>query len=256
LVSSANDLDFVFRLSNEVNWNYIREVQILAVCGLFQKKRNITLTPADCSNMFFQSSFVMDKPLDKWSLISLVSLETSIDIKVFYSSSRTYAFSIDSFEIDVNPYLKNNNPPKSLPQNSNPPKPRMRVLHQSSVEFYSNYPNIDEALSHLHQRILSTDSFEEIHHGLFRYCLELSRGYHLENPLVSELKLIQTFWKEFEQMGLSGLKMTLAKFAAKHQNNWFIVLSNMYEVISRYSYYHTSSADVLEVIFQFLFRKN
>jgi len=166
-----------------------------------------------------------------------------------------YAFSIDSFEIDIDPYLKNNNPPKSYPQNSNPPKVRTRVLHQSSVEFYSNYPNIDEALSHLHQRILSTDSFEEIHHGLFRYCLELSRGYHLENS-ASELKLIQTFWKEFEQMGLSGLKMTLAKFSAKHQNNWFIVLSNMYEVISKYSHSHTSTADVLEVIFQFLFRKN
>jgi len=253
-------LDFVFRLKRQESWEHVRQVEVMALCGLFKKKRNIVLDPQDCYNMFFRSSFCMDKPLDKWSLISLVSLETNIDIKVFYSSSRTYAFSIDSFEIDIDPYLQNFTTRPTIgkngyPQNDNK-KIRARVTHKSSVEFYSNYPSIDEALCHLRQKIISTNNFSEIHHGLFRYCLELSRGYRLENASVSELKLVEKFWDEFEQMGLSGFKMTLAKFVSKHQNHWFNILSNMYEVIKRYSYYHSSSADVLDVILKFLFRKN
>jgi len=47
----------------------------------------------------------MEKVTDKWSLISLGSEETVVDIKVLYTSSRMYAFSIDSFEIELDSLL-------------------------------------------------------------------------------------------------------------------------------------------------------
>jgi len=47
----------------------------------------------------------MDKVTDKWSLISLSSEETVVDIKVLYTCSRMYAFSIDSFEIELDTLL-------------------------------------------------------------------------------------------------------------------------------------------------------
>jgi len=111
------------------------------------------------------------------------------------------------------------------------------------IPVYSNYPNIEEALSHLRHRIIRTDDLGVIHHGLFRYCLELARGYKLDN-LVSELILIQKFWEEFEESGLSGLKMTLSKFVAKHRKHWFDILSNLYDVLSRYRNIQHCCADV------------
>jgi len=73
-----------------------------------KKKRNIHLAPADCYNMFIHGSFCIDNISEKWSLISLGSLETAVDIKVLYTCSRLYAFSIDSFEIELDPLLLGN----------------------------------------------------------------------------------------------------------------------------------------------------
>jgi len=53
-------------------------------------------------------------------------------------------------------------------------------------------------------------------------------------------------------MGLSGFKMSLSKFVAKHRKHWFEILSNLYDVISRYTAMNGSSADVLEVILKFM----
>jgi hypothetical protein len=245
--SHLDDFDVVFRLKRETNFSYIREIQVSALCALFKKKRNMILSPYDCYNMFFNASFCMDSTTDKWSLISLGSIESMIDIKVLYTCLRSYAFSIDSFEIDLDPFILNYNP-----KNHKIRRPRMGY---PLIQIYSNYPNFKEALNHLQNRMISCENIGQIHHGLYRYCLEMARGYRLENA-VSELFLIHTFWKEFEQMGLSGLKMTIAKFVAKHRKHWFSILSNMYEVIARYGNIHPSSGDVLEVILKFLFMKN
>jgi len=192
--------------------------------------------------MFIHGSFCMDNISDKWSLISLGSLETVVDIKVLYTCSRKYAFSIDSFEIELDPLLIGNCSKKNH---------KFRTPRNTVIPVYSNYPNMEDALSHLRHRIIRTDDLGKIHHGLYRYCLELARGYKMDN-LVSELILIQKFWEEFEEIGLSGLKMTLSKFVAKHRKHWFDILSNLYDVISRYSNIHTSSSDVLEVILKFM----
>jgi len=243
-----------------------------------KKKRNMTVVPYDCYNMFIHGFFCMDTVSDKWSLISLGSLETVVDIKVLYTCSRNYAFSIDSFEIELDPLLSvnyssirtNATTPSNLTaikknhHHHHPTKSSSSSFRGSRVSgnqvipeipVYSNYPNIEEALSHLRHRIIRTDDLGEIHHGLYRYCLELARGYKLDNP-VSELILIQKFWLEFEGIGLSGLKMNLSKFVAKHRKHWFDILSNLYDVLSRYSNIHHSSSDVLEVILKMMFIKN
>jgi hypothetical protein len=202
----------------------------------------MNLNPMDCYNMFIHGSFCRDEPADKWSLISLGSLETVVDIKVLYTCSRLYAFSIDSFEIELDPLLYGNYSKKN---------PKIRTPRNTVIPVYSNYPNIEDALSHLSHRIIRTEDFGKIHHGLYRYSLELARGNKMENHQ-SELILIQKFWEEFEEMGLSGFKMSLSKFVAKHRKHWFEILSNLYDVISRYTAMNGSSADVLEVILKFM----
>jgi len=110
-----NDLDFVFKLEKPEKFSDILQIQEFALCSLLKTKRNITIPPYECYTMFFHSAFCMDHNEDKWSLISLGSPETTVDIKVVYSCSRMYAFSIDSFEIELDALLnsaKKNNSEK------------------------------------------------------------------------------------------------------------------------------------------------
>jgi len=112
-----NDLDFVFKLQNAEKFSDILQIQEFALCSLLKTKRNIVISPYDCYTMFFHSAFCMDHNEDKWSLISLGSPETTVDIKVVYSCSRMYAFSIDSFEIELDALL--NSAKKLLKENTN-----------------------------------------------------------------------------------------------------------------------------------------
>jgi len=204
----------------------------------------------------FTLLFCMDHNEDKWSLISLGSPETTVDIKVVYSCSRMYAFSIDSFEIELDLLL---NSAKKITQRKYKQidyKQPVRLDSSVPVKVHSNYPNFEEALFHLRHRIIMTDNFSTIHHGLFRYCLELARGYRsLDNNLVHEWELIKHFWEEFGQVDVSVVTKSLAKFVAKHRKHWFCILTQMHYVISRFSQCHPRSFEVMEAIFKLMFRK-
>jgi hypothetical protein len=245
-----NDLDFVFKLQNAEKFSDILQIQEFALCSLLKTKRNIVISPYDCYTMFFHSAFCMDHNEDKWSLISLGSPETTVDIKVVYSCSRMYAFSIDSFEIELDALL---NSAKKITQRKY--KQPVRLDSSVPVKVHSNYPNFEEALFHLRHRLIMTDNFANIHHGLFRYCLELARGYRPLDPNLGEWDLVKHFWEEFGQVDVSVVTKSLAKFVAKHRKHWFCILTQMHYVISRFSQYHQRSFEVMEAIFKLMFRK-
>jgi len=132
----------------------------------------------------------------------------------------------------------------------------VRLDSSVPVKVHSNYSNFEEALFHLRHRIIMTDNFSTIHHGLFRYCLELARGYRsLDKTGVHEWELIEHFWDEFGQVDVSVVTKSLAKFVAKHRKHWFCILTQMHYVLSRFSQYHPRSFEVMEAIFKLMFRK-
>jgi len=228
-----NDLDFVFKLQNPENFSVILQTQEEAICELFREKQNIFITPYECYSMFFNASFCMENDSEQWSLITLGS-DITVDLKTVYNCSRPYAFSIDSFEIELDDLLD-----LSLKQ-LQPTSPQL------SAQVYSNYPNFEEALFHLKHRIIHAENIGFIYHGLFRYCLELARGNHCDN-LLYEVVLITRFWQEFGNMDITRIVNILSNFLSKHKKNWFCILTQLHYILSRYNY-HPRGKAVMEAI--------
>lgn len=235
-IPDTNDMDFVFHLQNPVNFADILRTQEYAVCALLREKCNVYISAFESYSMFFNAAFCIDNDMDKWSLISLGSEETTVDIKTVYSLSRSYAFTLDSFEIELDGILDNQK-------------------HHSwvDVKVHSNYHNFTEALYHLHNRIIYTENIGNMHHGLFRYCLEIARGNRCDS-LLYEVVLIARFWEEFGNMDKKRFVTILSNFLAKHKKNWFCILTQMHYIISRYPC-HPRVPEFMESIFKLMFSK-
>jgi hypothetical protein len=235
-IQDINDLDLVFHLQNPVNFADILRTQEYAICALLREKSNVYISAYESYSMFFNAAFCIDNDMDKWSLISLGSEETTVDIKTVYALSRSYAFTLDSFEIELDGILNDQ-------------------LHSwEDVKVHSNYHNFTEALYHLHDRIIYTENIGNIHHGLFRYCLEIARGNRCDNNLLYEVVLIARFWEEFGNVDLKRFITILSNFVSKHKKNWFCILTQMHYIISRYPC-HPRVPEFMENIFKLMFSK-
>eukprot|EP01123_Difflugia_compressa_P006157 TRINITY_DN1831_c0_g1_i4.p1 TRINITY_DN1831_c0_g1~~TRINITY_DN1831_c0_g1_i4.p1 ORF type:complete len:666 (-),score=139.66 TRINITY_DN1831_c0_g1_i4:512-2509(-) len=102
-----------------------------------------------------------------------------------------------------------------------------------------------EALTHLVSRKLVTRNAGEIRHGLFRYCLEIARGYRPETFLY-ELIFTSHFYEEFGNLDKIVFSTTLSKFLNKHKKHWFCILTTMYNLLAVYT--HPRSVEFLEEI--------
>jgi hypothetical protein len=204
-----NDLDIVFRLQCYDNFTEILQTQEEALCALIREKLNIFITPYECYSMFFNASFCIDNDSDQWSLICLGSSALTVDIKTVHQCSRPYAFSIDSFEIELDDLLAT-------------PTPSTMV----KAKVHSNYPNFSEALHHLKNRIIQSYDIGSIHHGLFRYCLELARGNHCDN-LLYEVVLITRFWEEFGNMDMARIVSILSNFFVQTQEELVLYFNSV-----------------------------
>jgi hypothetical protein len=238
-VQDGNDLDIVFNLQNPVNFADILRTQEYAVCALLREKKNVFLSAYESYSMFFNAAFCIDNDMDKWSLISLGSEETTVDIKTVYTLSRGYAFTLDSFEIELDGILMEDN---------------QNYHSWVDVKVHSNYHNFTEALYHLHNRILYTENIGNMHHGLFRYCLEIARGNRCDNNLLYEVVLIARFWEEFGNIDIKRFITILSNFVSKHKKNWFCILTQMHYIISRYPC-HPRVPEFMESIFKLMFSK-
>jgi len=237
-IQDLNDLDFVFHLQNQVNFADILRTQEYAICALLREKRNVYISAYEAYSMFFNAAFCIDNDMDKWSLISLGSEETTVDIKTVYTLSRSYAFTIDSFEIELDGILQDN---------------QITLPSWVDVKVHSNYHNFTEALYHLHNRIIYTENIGNMHHGLFRYCLEIARGNRCDS-LLYEVVLIARFWEEFGNVDIKRFITILSNFVAKHKKNWFCILTQMHYIISKYPC-HPRVPEFMEAIFKLMFSK-
>jgi len=231
----VNDLDVVFHLRKPVHFRHVLKVQEAVVSCLLREKYDIVMSPPECYKHLFKESLHVHDPSEQWSLISLGSDDFTIDLKVVYKASRHYAFSIDSFEVVLN----------SMLQYRPPYKAGSGILRKTEVEVRSTYGNYEEALEHLTSKKLCTRNPGGIHHGLFRYCLEIARGNRPENVLY-DLVFTANFYEEFETANATYFHNALTKFVNKHKKHWYSFLSTMRILLLVYA--HERSAEFIGVI--------
>lgn len=157
-------------------------------------------------DLFFLEMLKVESPGETWSLISVGNNITNIniDIKFIQQSKRCWVFSTDSFEILLDPIF-----PSPLKECEN------KLMFESMYALTMG--DLRQALNHLKSGYLKSKRPSEIKRGIFRLCLELSKGREFETE--EEEKFIRnTFCKQFFEdfKGKPQLfRSTLEKFLSK-----------------------------------------
>ncbi|CAO4361923.1 unnamed protein product [Caenorhabditis nigoni] len=104
---------------------------------------------------------------DVWSLFSLNNeYGRCIELKFVNKMKRQFEFSVDSFQIHLDPLLDD-----------------FEGCEQKKVTIESMYGDIHQAINHLHERLIDTVKPEEIRGGgLLKYCHLIIRGYKAAKP--------------------------------------------------------------------------
>ncbi|ULU12479.1 hypothetical protein L5515_001707 [Caenorhabditis briggsae] len=104
---------------------------------------------------------------DVWSLFSLNNeYGRCIELKFVNKMKRQFEFSVDSFQIHLDPLLDD-----------------FESCEQKKVTIESMYGDIHQAINHLHERLIDTVKPEEIRGGgLLKYCHLIIRGYKAAKP--------------------------------------------------------------------------
>jgi len=143
-----------------------------------------------------------------------------LDLQVVERNRRSYAFSLDSFEIILDPLL-------------------CRMKNSTGkIVVNSAFGDYEDAVKHLQEGIIVTRNPELIHRGVFRYVLERAKGRlpqaedqgELERLFVNQLK------EEFgeENSGVDYFSQILTKFVLKHKKDSDKILTEMNDLLSRF----------------------
>ncbi|CAM9154391.1 unnamed protein product, partial [Lampetra fluviatilis] len=133
---------------------------------------------------------------DRWSLVSFTNNSgRNIEMKFVQSLRRQFEFSVDSFQIDIDPLLHFYRQQQQL------------QLQQQQPQQYTNsvYGDFAEALGHLWERLIATRRPEEIRGGgLLKYCELLARGFRPHcAPRIKALEryMCSRFFIDFPDVG-------------------------------------------------------
>ncbi|GMT31126.1 hypothetical protein PFISCL1PPCAC_22423, partial [Pristionchus fissidentatus] len=129
---------------------------------------------------------------DKWSLFSFNNhLGRCLEIKFVDSMQRQYEFSVDSFQVLLDPILEDPEKPFAL--------------------LTSAFRDVDEALVHLEDRLIKTVDPEKIRGGgLLKYCQLLVRGFKAADPEechIMEKYMCSRFFIDFPDLGSQESKL-------------------------------------------------
>ncbi|KAL3245158.1 hypothetical protein MRX96_018295 [Rhipicephalus microplus] len=169
---------------------------------------------------------------DRWSLVSLSnSLGRNVELKFVHRMRRQFEFSVDSFQIVVDPLLL-------LHQcgggSAEALLPRCTQDFFPSVLAESVYGNFGQALEHLRRRLIATRNPEEIRGGgLLKYCHLLARGFHAtDSTRALERYMCSRFFIDFPEIQAQRAK--LHSFLANHLSHErlrYSFLATLYRVV-------------------------
>lgn len=173
-----NDLDLIFAVELSSGRNYDKVKQAV-LCSLFDllpegvsRKR---ITTCSLKEAYVSKMVKVNNEGDRWSLISLGNNRghRNVELKFVDSMRRQFEFSVDSFQIVLDSLLLFYECSR-LPIGEN---------FYPTVVGESVYGDFQEALYHLHKKLISTRHPEEIRGGgLLKYCNLLVKMYKPSQP--------------------------------------------------------------------------
>jgi len=223
----VNDLDFSIYVSDEVKFHEILQLEEEVIAEIIaEQQQGRFLSLRDVYDLFFLDSLKVnvETPRESWSLITIGKKGSkTIDIKFVQASKRSFAFSVDSFEIVLDNLFF----------------PRSNAGDGLLVE--SLYGRYEEAVEHLRSNTLSTIHPEEIRRGIFRYCYELSKG---RKPKTDDdrITLDRVFTNAFFAETNMPFEDVLSKFLLKHNSNGISFLLELHRMFTQCDSCHQEEA--------------
>jgi hypothetical protein len=208
---SYNDLDLIFTvdLPSQKHYERVKQAVLDSLLDLLpegtSKKRMSSCTLKEA----YVSKMVKVNDSDRWSLIALGNNKThSVELKFVDRMKRKYEFSVDSFHIMLDTlFLFYNCARMPISPNFYP-----------TVVGESVYGNFNDALYHLHKKLIATKSPEEIRGGgLLKYCNLLVKNYRPAWPdqvKTMERYMCSRFFIDFPDLTQQHNK--LCKFLDNH----------------------------------------
>lgn len=201
-----NDLDLIFgvELSGIRNFDRVKTAVLGSLFDLLpegvSRKR---ITTCSLKEAYVSKMVKVNQDGDRWSLISLgnSSGHRNVELKFVDSMRRQFEFSVDSFQIVLDSLLLFYKC-SELPIGEN---------FYPTVVGESVYGDFQEALYHLHKKLISTRHPEEIRGGgLLKYCNLLVRSYRPERPdyiKTLERYMCSRFFIDFPDIGQQRAKL-------------------------------------------------
>lgn len=163
------DIDLIFPMESgdADSFDKVRDAVFDTIVEMLPDATNKTKMNADTlKDIYIRKMVKVSSNDDRWSLFALNNeFGRCIELKFVDKMKRQFEFSVDSFQIRIDPILEN------------PSAQRPTVVIESM------YGDIHMALSHLKERLIDTRKPEEIRGGgLLKYCHLLTRGYKAARP--------------------------------------------------------------------------
>ncbi|XP_015600313.1 putative nucleotidyltransferase FAM46C isoform X1 [Cephus cinctus] len=201
-----NDLDLIFavELSSGRNYDKVKAAVLGSLFDLLpegvSRKR---ITTCSLKEAYVSKMVKVNNDGDRWSLISLGNSRghRNVELKFVDTMRRQFEFSVDSFQIVLDSLLLFYECSK-LPIGEN---------FYPTVVGESVYGDFQEALYHLHKKLISTRHPEEIRGGgLLKYCNLLVKMYKPSQPdyiKTLERYMCSRFFIDFPDIGQQRAKL-------------------------------------------------
>ncbi|XP_007534069.1 terminal nucleotidyltransferase 5D [Erinaceus europaeus] len=182
---SYKDLDVIFgvELPNDQDFQVVKDTVLVCLLDFLPKgvkKEKITLKTM--KEAYVQKMVKVCNKHDRWSLISLSNNSgKNVELKFVNSLRRQFEFSVDSFQIVLDPMLIFYSDNAKLTEESYP-----------VVVAESMYGNFQESMMHLKYKLISTRNPEEIRGGgLLKYSNLLVRDF--KPACEAEIKTLERY---------------------------------------------------------------
>uniref|UniRef100_H3D2N2 polynucleotide adenylyltransferase n=1 Tax=Tetraodon nigroviridis TaxID=99883 RepID=H3D2N2_TETNG len=187
------DLDIIFgvELPRQEDLQVIKEVVLgslrdLLPCGVNRRK----ITCLTMKEAYVQKMVKVFNENDRWSLISLSNDRAkTVGLRFVSSLRRQFEFSVDSFQIILDRMLESYCCQTPGPEDGVPPSTMEPAI---VVEAECMYGDFQQAMEHLHHRLIATHNPEEIRGGgLLKYSDLLVRSFRPASQ--TEIKSLERY---------------------------------------------------------------
>uniref|UniRef100_A0A914HUR5 polynucleotide adenylyltransferase n=1 Tax=Globodera rostochiensis TaxID=31243 RepID=A0A914HUR5_GLORO len=187
------DLIFPLELQSDQDFERVREAVFAALLEMMPSTTNKQLITIDTlRDVYIRKMVKVTDGQDRWSLFALHNdYGRCIELKFVERMRRQFEFSVDSFQITLDPLIDRPNDARLV------------------VRAESMYGDFLQALYHLNKRLIDTRNPEEIRGGgLLKYCHLLTRDYSATaNCRDMEKYMCSRFFIDFPDINVQEMKL-------------------------------------------------